>query len=225
MHEGSELTKAFQYDMVSPLQIGRPKARRWSKTERPRQTCAFVNLPSHVHAQMALHLLGLSETDLSFPPYGFDQTTRLLQQQRYLLPSDGVKDVLALARSSVGIDIPLAIWRTMLLDDINKFKLLLLRGWSGAEASGGPARFIHPMWSAITEAFSSPVDLALDHAQRVRQMGHDNESGVDETAPAVRWDERDVWQWWKYGEGWRSRRRVWYCVVHACATTRHVDWW
>ncbi|RXK38120.1 hypothetical protein M231_04581 [Tremella mesenterica] len=39
------------------------------------------------------------------------------------------------------------------------------------------------------------------------------------------YDLEDVWNWWAYSDAWRSRRRIWYCVVHASATARDADWW
>ncbi|WVQ99826.1 hypothetical protein IAU59_006969 [Kwoniella sp. CBS 9459] len=38
-------------------------------------------------------------------------------------------------------------------------------------------------------------------------------------------DARDIWYWWNYEKGWKSRRRVWWCVVQGCATARDADWW
>ena len=36
---------------------------------------------------------------------------------------------------------------------------------------------------------------------------------------------RDVFMWWTFSPAWRSRRRIWYCAVHAAATARDADWW
>jgi len=43
----------------------------------------------------------------------------------------------------------------------------------------------------------------------------------DESKPTP----RDIFMWWTYSPAWRSRRRVWYAVVHATATARDADWW
>ena len=36
---------------------------------------------------------------------------------------------------------------------------------------------------------------------------------------------RDIFMWWTFSPAWRSRRRIWYCAVHAAATARDADWW
>lgn len=34
----------------------------------------------------------------------------------------------------------------------------------------------------------------------------------------------DVWQWWVYDFGWRSRRRIWRCAIEAAAAVHFADW-
>ena len=34
----------------------------------------------------------------------------------------------------------------------------------------------------------------------------------------------DVWQWWMYNLGWRSRRRIWRCAIEATAAVQFADW-
>jgi hypothetical protein len=53
--------------------------------------------------------------------------------------------------------------------------------------------------------------------------GEANGSGLADTPPVL--TAREVFLWWTYSPAWRSRKRVWYCVVHASATARDADWW
>jgi hypothetical protein len=124
----------------------------------------------------------------------------------------------------------------MTLHSLHRWKLDLLARWRANPTGVGSAS---QLWIALDEDFVGPVEEAVVRTNFATRRGdgpcmdgrlndrgvlHDlGGGGVNEEGSEV--SARDVFMWWRYGHGWRSRRRVWYCVVHATTTARDADWW
>jgi hypothetical protein len=84
---------------------------------------------------------------------------------------------------------------------------------------------IGQVWAALDENMMEPIQDALKRAEVTAetkmQLRPWNEGGEQVRG----YSARDVLYWWLYSEAWRSRRRVWYCVIQASATARNADWW
>ena len=110
-----------------------------------------------------------------------------------------------------------------------------MQRWRANPSGVGSA---NQLWLALDEAFLEPVKLALDRVPKMMRSALQGDTeGMDisfmegrggpegSVVELERYTSRDVFYWWKYGDEWRSRRRVWHCVVHGCATARDADWW
>ncbi|WVQ74735.1 hypothetical protein IAR50_004340 [Cryptococcus sp. DSM 104548] len=118
-------------------------------------------------------------------------------------------DFLSLARACSDFwhyPLPSNIWATLVIDDVRRWKVTTFSRWRANPSGVGSALHLS---NALEASFFLPILQAL----RVSQ---------EEEAE---WKAKDVWAWWRFGTGWRNRRRVWYCVVHGCATARDADWW
>jgi hypothetical protein len=159
-------------------------------------------MPPHILTQIALHLLGDTLPD---PAPKSDHQTKLL-------PEESIIDLLSLTRTCSHLrDIHIAshVWHTVVLHQVLRFKLALLARWRANPTGVGSAS---NLFIALDEDFAVPVEKALADGRFVREDGQG-------------WTAQDVLHWWMYDPAWRSRRRVWTCVVHACATARDADWW
>lgn len=87
---------------------------------------------------------------------------------------------------------------------------------------------------AIQEAFTTPVEKALEVAvlqprhlgSGSGERGEANERGRTSCSGVISGDvasSRDVFFWWMFSPAWRSRRRVWRCVVSGCAKARDAN--
>lgn len=156
-----------------------------------------------------------------------------------LCSPNSIADVLALTRTCAQLrqlQIPSDAWRLMTLHSLHRWKVDLLARWRANPMGVGSAS---QLWVALDDDFVAPVEAAVvrtrfagrgaDQAEK-RQMMRAEDDGIADWMDSMgqEWSEasaRDVFMWWRYGEGWRSRRRVWYCVVHATTTARDADWW
>ncbi|WVF72619.1 hypothetical protein IAT40_007437 [Kwoniella sp. CBS 6097] len=134
------------------------------------------------------------------------------------------------------LDLPSWIWHLLTLDSVRKYRGDLLKRWRANPSGVGSAALL---WSALDEAFYHPVLCTIQqvhHAQAQAQADAEQGDNDDGDGGAVEGARRgiaeqkvagarDVWYWWNYDRGWKSRRRVWWCVVQGCATARDADWW
>ena len=132
-------------------------------------------------------------------------------------------DILSFTRTcSVLRQVHLAreVWSRMTLDSVARFRRALQNRWRANPNGVGSMAQLH---IALDEAFQTPIQdqLALAKCR--------NASWSDMADPNTQYERkltpRDIFYWWAYDLNWRSRRRVWYCVVHGCATARDADWW
>ena len=99
------------------------------------------------------------------------------------------------------------------------------------------------LWIASEEEFIAPLEAVLALAQTQTLMDEPRSRHCDKgmeleekkaivarqfaimSTAASTLTARDIFMWWTYSPAWRSRRRIWHCVVHASATARDADWW
>lgn len=163
---------------------------------RPKQMSSLLSLPTHILIQIAYHLLA------DLPPNTLESDS-IINRVHHLLPPSAPNDLLALLRSCAEmryLDIPPVIWKLLVLEAIARYTASLLKRWRANPTGVGTAS---NLCLALDEAFTEPLRVAL----------------------SLSFPAREVWRWWTYDEKWRSRRRVWYCVVHACSTARDADRW
>ena len=216
--QSSSLLTGVQSDLASPEDIGRPNPTQFpSSATRFNQTSRLLSLPEHLLVHIALDLLRV-------PQIPNDTNTNSTSR---LLLVNVISDLLAFLRTSFDLrhlSPPSWLWKRILFDSVARFKLGLLSRWRAIPTGVGSTI---QLAIALDQAFSVPIEKAFDEVEHDREGFEDAgpvpaELGVQDV---FRWWAQDVFRWWAYSEGWRSRRRVWYCVVHACATARDADWW
>ena len=194
-------------------------------TPRPRQTSRLLDLPSHILTQVALELLYDSKPQPSSLPR--DRSPKLPVHKSDLLDPSSIEDFLAFTRVCAAtryLDIPSAIWRELTLHQARRFQVEKVGRWKASPTGGGNCS---QLWIALDEDIMERVQVAL------AQVSFSPLSSPISGAPGKAVEDeivagcttQDVWRWWAYSPGWRSKRRVWHCVVHAAATARDADWW
>jgi hypothetical protein len=196
-----------------------------TKARRPAQDSQFLKLPDHIHLQILLQLLenpDLATHDPSRSKSGQAQPYKLLRP-------DGIADYLSLLNTCWdlrSLPLPLHLWEVLIRNSVSAWRLDVLRRWRANPTGVGSASQLS---LALDEHFVNPIERAIANIPRSKTSvlasaypGED-EGEADGVVPG--YTARDVWTWWMYDQRWRSRRRVWHCVVHACATARDADWW
>lgn len=194
-------------DHACPVTIATPKADRVDLVARPKQSARLLELPSHILCQIALELLG-------DPCLSSQCVEQVHLSKTKLVAEVDIANFLSFTRTCTqlrSLDMPSALWRLLTLHSVHHWKLSLLSRWRANPTGVGSAS---NLWIGLDEDFVMPIEKALSDAKYAF-----TEVNVDG------FGTRDVFQWWMYDHGWRSRRRVWHSVVHACATARDADWW
>jgi hypothetical protein len=185
----------IQVDHVSPIAIGRPSPSLLTSDTLISQDSALLKLPDSV-------LLHIIDSILEYPSPQDTEKSTLTHRP----PDTSIPTLLTLLQTCTqlrNLILPSSIWKLITLNLIQQFNSSLLERWRASPTGVGSADHSS---IALTEHFIEPVEQAF------------NAAGED-------YEARDVWAWWAHGEGWRSRRRVWYCVIQGCATARDADWW
>ena len=158
-------------------------------------TSQLTRLPINVLAQVVFHLLGN-------PPVIAPTSNLVLSETRDLSLEESFRDVHSLLCTCSALrhlDLPSSIWRLWIFSSVARFTSSLISRW---RANPGSLSSTNDVLSALDEVFADPIRHAL-----------------------ARHGYREVWDWWSYSLAWRSRRRVWYCMIHACSAARDADWW
>lgn len=161
----------------------------------------MLALPSHILTQIALDVLENPR----------EEEDDLPMSKTKLIPESSVEDFLSFTRTCYTlnqIDVPTNIWGLLISHSIHRWKLGLLARWRANPTGVGS---ISQLNINLDAEFVVPVELFVSDL-----LSNDEDSGLT---------VRDVFYWWTFDPAWRSRRRVWYCIVHACATARDADWW
>ncbi|WWC90892.1 uncharacterized protein L201_005829 [Kwoniella dendrophila CBS 6074] len=129
------------------------------------------------------------------------------------------------------IDLPSNIWLLLILDSVKSFRNNLLQRWRANPTGVGSALYL---WESLENNFDHPVNQAISkvlkyqsNKQQIDLDGDKDQVGVGrfDTSMDMDMNMKDIWFWWNYDKHWKSRRKVWRCVVHATATARDADWW
>lgn len=223
-----------QLDRIPPDTLSTPKAQAIIySSARPAQTAPLLQLPTHILVQIAVHLLGDPDANTSCkdkpePPDSRANDDILPWDAKpgtsvRLLPTANIDHFLAFTRSSVllrHLDVPSAYWRMMTTHQVQRWRLTMLNRWRANPTGVGSAS---NLWIALDEEVVDPIERIIkDFESRRRLVSSDTDE--DHTVDPVP-SASDVFHWWAYDPTWRSKRRVWSCVVHACATARDADWW
>jgi hypothetical protein len=171
------------------------------------QTGVLGNLPNNILISIATATLG----DLHLPSIQdmLDPSADLP-----VLDKSTIKDLFALlhtCRSLYHLDLPSQLWTTIILSSLHDYRLLLLTCWRANPRGVGSAS---NLLKTVDHEFAEPLKQAMRDT-----WGIEHVSGVETVTM------QDVWRWWMYSDGWRSRRRVWYCVVYGCAVARNSERW
>jgi hypothetical protein len=184
--------------MVSPEELSRPHPYFLvSNTSRVEQTSSLPKLPDTMLQQIFSLLV-----DQPIPTSANKTTCTDLD----------ILNLLSLMRTCSTLrhfHLPPRIWRLITSDSVKRFSLTLLDRWKANPTGVGSANQI---WIALDESFIEPVTKEFEILEASAESPE-------------RIGARDIWAWWSFDEGWRSRRRVWYCAVQGCATARDADWW
>ncbi|KAK4687565.1 hypothetical protein P7C73_g2550, partial [Tremellales sp. Uapishka_1] len=185
-------------DYESPVAIAPPCSKTFLESiSRPKQSSAFANLPETILLDIALHNIALHDMNDENPP-------------NQLLSSDTISNLdnlLKTCSAAYHLSIPTETWKLLIYSSVKQFIHNLMGRWRANPSGVGPAA---SLGNALEESFLEPVQKVI------REQAAGDMEGVT---------GRDIYKWWKYSLGWRSRRRVWYCVVHGCSTARDSDWW
>jgi hypothetical protein len=201
-----------------------PTPRAPIQAQRPAQGSPFLKLPDHIHIQILLQLL--DNPDLA--PHDPSRSKSGQVQAYKLLRADGINDFLSLLKTCWdlrSLALPQHLWERFIRNSVSAWRLDVLRRWRANPTGVGSASQLS---LALDEHFVNPIERAIANIPRnktsVLTSACAREEGDGDDVVAG-YTARDVWTWWMYDERWRSRRRVWHCVVHACATARDADWW
>lgn len=194
-------------DHITPVHIPPPKVSALPVLDRPKQTSKLLNLPSHILSQIAFEFLGN-------PPLDSASVEKVQSGKTKLASEETISQFLAFTRTcsqTRQLDLPSSLWRLLALHHAHHWKLAMLSRWRANPTGVGSAS---TLWISLDEDFATPLEKALSEVKYPFTEGNKDGYGA-----------RDVFQWWMYDPGWRSRRRIWHSVVHACATARDADWW
>ena len=155
----------------------------------------LTRLPTHVLTQIAFHLLG--------DPPGITCTTGLvLGPTQNLLREECSRDFHSFLRTCSSLrhlELASSMWRLCIFDSVARFTSSLISRWKANPDGLGSSSNV---WIVLDEVFAEPIRLAMTRHGAI-----------------------EVWRWWSYSLAWRSRRRVWRCMIHACSAARDADWW
>lgn len=201
-----------QCDLTAPTELDNPLIYSLSlpahqnSIKREPQTSLLPYMPPHVLSSIAGNLLE--------PSGPIDHK-----------PAKQLDDLLAFCRSCTSfraLDLPEQTWRQLTLDAVNRYRNEQCQRWRANPSGVGG---VTQVWIAIDKHVVEPVEVALkraEHDHRSISMMSLFDDSLDDVA---RLSARDVLYWWLYSDAWRSRRRVWHSVVHACAAACNADWW
>ncbi|WVQ81705.1 hypothetical protein IAT38_003830 [Cryptococcus sp. DSM 104549] len=213
-------------DVISPISVGQPhRSRLPLQSFCPTQTSRLSALPFPILDQIFLALL--DEPSLAPPPNTPSTTSNSSSSSSPLLSPSALASFFSLRNTCSELyhfPSPSPLWALITLDSVRRFRIDLLARWRANPTGVGSAA---QLWLALESEFWEPVKRALAEAKRIGGDGGGETAEEAEGAREVKaqWTAKDVWEWWRFDERWRSRRRVWYCVVHGCATARDADWW
>jgi len=233
------------------VQLDEPKRAIVPKIDviRRSQSSSFLKLPSDINLQILSHLISdlstvsipseseeheheidIATIDKSSNGAANTASHQANQDDRNVSPAFGDMSALLSTCSQMRyLDIPPSIWRRCTEADLANWKAGLLHRWK-TSASGGV--IINQLGHVLEEEFAQAIRIAFDRISRGKSalrradlaFSQDVSSITLDQGSAEQYTARDVFDWWRYGEVWQSRRRVWYCVVHASATARDADW-
>ncbi|OCF40511.1 hypothetical protein I317_05681 [Kwoniella heveanensis CBS 569] len=153
----------------------------------------------------------------------------------------------------LALDLPSWIWDLLTLDPVRRYRCDLLKRWRANPSGVGSASclwsaldktFYYPVLDIIQErqvlarhgeiftythdhvnVASTDIDHMADERATNADANHLFKIPKLSISTSKEISAKDVWIWWHYDPRWKSRRRVWWCVVHGCATARDADWW
>ncbi|WVW85835.1 hypothetical protein I302_107873 [Kwoniella bestiolae CBS 10118] len=221
-------------DLISPISIPPPVSRYTHSTpvdrDRSIQSSRLFALPTPILTRIIESILddppgpspsssaGGGEGDKSkFTPFLYSQS---------------ISSFLSFSQTcstTYHFPLPSHIWRLLVVDSVKVYRNGLLQRWRANPTGVGSAL---QLWESLGEEFDQPVNTVIESVMRNNQKlslhsegsGSDHEAGGEEKRE-YDCDMKDVWVWWNYSKEWKSKRRVWKCVVHATATARDADWW
>lgn len=139
-------------------------------------------------------------------------------------PAQQLAHLLAFCRTSQAfrqLHLPETTWSQLALAAVNRFRDEQCQRWRASPTGSGS---VAPIWIAIDQNFVTHIEEALKEVDRSRDSAGSVLSEDTDTASVMTMSARDVLYWWLYSDAWRSRRRVWHCVIYACAAARNADW-
>ncbi len=207
-------------DLVSPIHLSevKPQLETQDSHHRATQKSILANLPLNIRTQITLCLLDqpapAERASCGKPPVSI--ATHLLDLKSISAFHSLTRTCHAFRHSQI---LSSNTWKDLLLDSVDRYRLSLLSRWRANPSGVGSAT---GLLEALDQTFVDVIKGALTMVQA-------DLAGSDDIGSQRRQSEvktvKDVYDWWLYDETWRSRRRIWYSVVHACATARDADWW
>jgi hypothetical protein len=158
---------------------------------QPEQTGILANMPQDILISIVEATLG----DFHLP------SIQVMLEPSARLPAldqSAIKDLLALlhtCQSIYHLNLPSQLWTAITLSSLQEYRLLLLKRWRANPMGVGSAS---SLLEAVDHEFVEPLKQALRDTWATGRV-----SGVKTVMM------QDVWRWWMYSDGWRSRRRVW----------------
>lgn len=206
-------------DLVSPVEIGSPTPCLTLCKAAKKGFSPLESLPSTILLEIVQNLLdhpNTTNTESKIVPASLIPLTKL----------QDFSSLLGTCPSLRYLDLPSTSWRRITTDLVKHFKLKLLYRWRANPTGVGSAA---QLWIALDQNFVEPVarafaGVSIDHRQS-SVIEQNSEKPDDVRSESTGYGARDVYQWWMYDERWRSRWRVWHCVVYGCAEARDADWW
>ncbi|KAI9637241.1 uncharacterized protein MKK02DRAFT_43161 [Dioszegia hungarica] len=220
-------------DLISPADIP-PPVPSPTNPHRPRRLHRLSTLPPHILLQIADHLLD-SPPALPDPSPPSQRTTPPpVPSTQTRAPHPDLQALLNTSSDLRYIDFPHSFWAKLVRCQVDQYKHQLLHRYTAS-----PTRAISSerLEAVLEEEFSRPVEEALEAAlslaatsDTMEGADHDAhvglglESGLELGVAKPIVTAREVYSWWAFSPAWRSRRRVWRCVVYGCAQARDADW-
>jgi hypothetical protein len=141
-----------------------------------------------------------------------------------LPPEDAISDFHSFRRSSARLfhlDLPSRMWSYLVMASCHRMvfslhKRSLYCSYQYHSYPGHGLERRQNVWKGLHRDFKHPLEAALDVSERFSQQSEPEDGAIS---------ARDVWYWWTYDPGWRSRRRVWWAIVDGVRTAREADWW
>ncbi|WVQ68258.1 uncharacterized protein L199_006465 [Kwoniella botswanensis] len=223
-------------DLISPLSIPPPTSRlliapfcNSYNVDRPNQppNCKLLDLPLPILNRIVEHILD----EPPIPSSVSSQNVKNQSKSKFtpFLNPQSVNTFLSFSQTCSTLDhlqIPSYVWRTLVEDSVKVYRNGLLQRWRANPTGVGSAM---QLWESLEDDFDNSVNKVIQQAIKNNQ----NQNQDQDRYPSVEgqqgvrsgYDMKDVWLWWNYNLQWKSKRRIWKCVVHATATARDADWW